>query len=701
MNSGLSFFKSKVAKRIFILFLLCAMLPISIFSFLTYTQASSHLRRQCIQSIQNSAKSYGLILFERFTQLDFELSVIADTYLSHINEINKPVPSVEVYEKTTKKLKSVLFINDFGEVKHILGKTKNIPPPIISGFQSDISPKTSIRFLKGSDNTCRIFLSRSTTGPGNKKGILIAEVNTLKLWGIGYKNILPAMTDFAILDHNRKNIFGSFLLPPEKVHLIRFDNKGLESRSLGYASGDNDFFLAYWPMFLQSKFNGPNLIILLRKNQKDVFKPLSHLKKLFPLVVLLALWLVLLFSISAIRKSLDPLDKLKEGARRLSNRDFGTYVDITSNDEFQEVADTFNKGTAYLERQFAAMEAMAEIDRVVHSSLDKKTIINTGLRGIYNFFGCETITFCSLNNLKSSSAPAVTYLGPDAFNMQDHLLSFSQAEKDKLTQSTDAFRVEIDKPLPSFLSEKSAKEMKQHMIQPLFYNDELMGILCLGFKEEKVFTDDETNYLKGLASLLTSALSNARLVEELELLNWGALEALARTVDAKSNWTAGHSERVAAVAIRIAHALGFKQEEIDNLNRAAFLHDIGKIGIPLQILDKNSQLSDEEYDQIKTHPEIGAKIIEPIEVYADAVPIIQQHHEKFNGTGYPQGLSGDEIVLGARILAVADAYDAMIADRPYRQGAVKEKVLNIIKSESGRHFDPMVVEAFLSTELAC
>ena len=123
----------------------------------------------------------------------------------------------------------------------------------------------------------------------------------------------------------------------------------------------------------------------------------------------------------------------------------------------------------------------------------------------------------------------------------------------------------------------------------------------------------------------------------------------------------------------------------------------GKIGVPLAILDKPSALDKKEYAIIKDHPAIGAQILEPIEAYADVIPIVLQHHERYNGKGYPKGLSGENIVLGARILAVADVFDAVASERPYRQGWVEEKAIALITDNAGIDFDPKVVEAFLST----
>jgi HD-GYP domain-containing protein (c-di-GMP phosphodiesterase class II) len=141
--------------------------------------------------------------------------------------------------------------------------------------------------------------------------------------------------------------------------------------------------------------------------------------------------------------------------------------------------------------------------------------------------------------------------------------------------------------------------------------------------------------------------------------------------------------------------MGLTPEELDNLHRGGLLHDIGKIGIPVSILDKPGKLTDEEFKAIRRHSAIGASILEPIAAYAHAIPIVLQHHEHFNGNGYPDGLTAETISLGARILAVADVYDALVSDRPYRSGMDQERVMEIIEKESGKQFDPNVVQALL------
>lgn len=181
--------------------------------------------------------------------------------------------------------------------------------------------------------------------------------------------------------------------------------------------------------------------------------------------------------------------------------------------------------------------------------------------------------------------------------------------------------------------------------------------------------------------------------KRLDQLNKGTLIALARTIDAKSKWTAGHSERVTQLAFEIGQELGLSQDELDNLHRASLLHDIGKIGTPAELIDKADKLTDEEYQILREHPSLGERILEPLEAFAEATPMVKQHHEWFNGKGYPDGLAGEEINIGARIMAVADVYDALCSERPYRDPIDHDRVIEIIKEKSGSHFDPKVTEA--------
>ena len=204
--------------------------------------------------------------------------------------------------------------------------------------------------------------------------------------------------------------------------------------------------------------------------------------------------------------------------------------------------------------------------------------------------------------------------------------------------------------------------------------------------------------IRQVADQTAIALSRARLIEELSQNDLGTLTALARTVDTNSPWTAGHSERVTNLAMDLGRELGLPPDDIDLLRRGGLLHDIGKVGVPPSILDKPGKLTEEEFAVIKKHPSKGAEILEPIRNLQKVIPIVFQHHERFDGKGYPNGLSGEYISLHARILALADVVDALISDRPYRPGWSREKVLAYARENSGLQFDPSVVEAYCRIE---
>ncbi|MBT3713977.1 MAG: PAS domain S-box protein [Anaerolineae bacterium] len=176
---------------------------------------------------------------------------------------------------------------------------------------------------------------------------------------------------------------------------------------------------------------------------------------------------------------------------------------------------------------------------------------------------------------------------------------------------------------------------------------------------------------------------------EMTLVGWS------RAMDLRDNETEGHTQRVTNMTVRIARAMELDEEAIANIRRGALLHDMGKLGIPDSILLKPGKLTDEEWVIMRKHPQFAYEMLSPIDFLKSALDIPYSHHEKWDGTGYPRGLKGEEIPFAARIFAVADVWDALRSDRPYRKGWPVEKVREYICSEAGKHFDPTVVEAFV------
>ncbi len=173
------------------------------------------------------------------------------------------------------------------------------------------------------------------------------------------------------------------------------------------------------------------------------------------------------------------------------------------------------------------------------------------------------------------------------------------------------------------------------------------------------------------------------------------IKALAAALDARDHYTHGHSRQVTDYAVAIAGMLKMNKREIDNIRDAGLLHDIGKIGISDAVLLKPGPLTPQEYDLIKQHPDIGKKILEPVNSLSDKIPLIYHHHERYDGQGYPSGLKGEDIPLGARILSVADVYQAMTSDRPYRKALSRQIAVEELIKNKGKQFDPRLVEIFV------
>lgn len=175
----------------------------------------------------------------------------------------------------------------------------------------------------------------------------------------------------------------------------------------------------------------------------------------------------------------------------------------------------------------------------------------------------------------------------------------------------------------------------------------------------------------------------------------GTMESLRLAVDAKDSYTKNHSDRVSYYAVLIAQKLNLSESEIETIRDGGLFHDIGKIGIPDSILQKTSKLTDEEYDDIKNHPSIGAHILKPAKIFENIIPIVKHHHERYDGHGYPSNLKGEEIPLSARIVCIADSFDAMTSDRSYRPRFTLFKALEELERCKGTQFDPQLVDLFV------
>jgi HD-GYP domain-containing protein (c-di-GMP phosphodiesterase class II) len=214
--------------------------------------------------------------------------------------------------------------------------------------------------------------------------------------------------------------------------------------------------------------------------------------------------------------------------------------------------------------------------------------------------------------------------------------------------------------------------------------------------DDRPINETDLERLQYVASLIATQLANARIYADLKGLLFGVIRGLTAAIDAKDPYTSGHSERVARIAARLGEELGMSPAQRSDLYLTGLLHDVGKIGIDDQVLKKNGPLTPDEFRQIQSHVEIGVTILKDLKKLSHILPGVKHHHESLDGTGYPDHLAGDDIPFEARILAVADAYDAMSSNRPYRKRLSLAQIDRIFQEGRNTQWDPDVVDALFA-----
>jgi putative nucleotidyltransferase with HDIG domain len=679
--------RSRVARRIFVLFIICAVIPIAALAFLAFGLVSGQLQEQSQRRLHQAARTVGLALYERLLFLDAE----ADRFLlRRSGEAGGARVALigELRNELLRRFVGLARVGRSGESDVLLGA---LAPVELGARERDgLSSGKTVLFTRiSAEGSARVFLAKAL-GAQATGDLLLAEVAPGYLWGAGEGVPLPAVTELCVLDPGGRVLMCTLPISAQGLQEATQRETHSGAKQFRWSSEDEAYLAAAWPIFMPSRFASRPWTVVVSESERSALASLDYFRMVFPLVVLLSLWLVTLFSLRLIRRSLVPLDRLQEGTRRIATGQFDSRVAVTSRDEFEELAGSFNRMAEQLGRQFHTLASMTEITQVVLSSLETTRVVETVLARMADVSPCDRIGVI----LTSGPPPAAARL-----YLQDPTGARAAIEEPVQLEAQDgreleAARVLLPPALPGYLASLGQRGIRSCVLLPIALRGRLAAVIVLGYRADADGGERELGPARQLADQVAVALANARLVEELDQLSWGTLRALARAIDAKSPWTAGHSERVTSLAIEIGRAMGLGPKELDVMQRAGLLHDIGKIGTPPGILDKPGRLTDDELKVMREHAQVGASILAPIAAYAEVIPVVRQHHERYDGRGYPDGLAGQAIDLRARIFSVADVYDALRSDRPYRTGQDRQTVVDYIRAGSGTQFDPEIVEVF-------
>jgi putative nucleotidyltransferase with HDIG domain len=349
-----------------------------------------------------------------------------------------------------------------------------------------------------------------------------------------------------------------------------------------------------------------------------------------------------------------------------------------------------------LKLRVAMLERLIEVGQVVSSSLDVDAVVESALGNVRHVLGAQ---WCALRLLDEETRELVlkASLGMDAE---------LQARAGRVSREGTLLGKVLETGEPVVVEDLTASgqsvhlpyysaEMRAVAVVPVRAGGKVLGTLEAYSPVPRRWSKEEVGYLGIVASQAGLAVENARLYSSLREYYLSAVQALAAALEAKDVYTRGHSLRVARWARACARELGLGTEEQEQVYLAGLLHDLGKIGVREDILLKPGKLNEEEIREMQSHPVVGARILEPARFPAAVIEAVRHHHEDYGGAGYPAGLAGEEIPLLARIIRVADTYDAMTSARPYREALSAQQARQELSRCAGRQFDPRVVEAFL------
>jgi putative nucleotidyltransferase with HDIG domain len=693
--SVFSHLRSSFGRRIFLLFALCIVVPGVIFGYLSLRQVEEKFHQETMRRMRFQSRQIGMAIHGGLssirTEVEFLAGILGDGTTPNFRRSsdwgwlfhNRPLLGATRFRLGSRA--EALFGNPCP------------PPPQTDAARSHLVTRQGLLYLQqNAGGSPRFFLAHAIRGKAPERELLACEVNPDYLWE-RVRDVAPPVTEVAVLSPDGAPLFQTQPVPVAVLGRVEQERRKGPAGNFEWGQGPETLLVDHAAIFLKPAFLSDDWIVVVSQPRSEAFATAKRFTQALFLSIALVVLMAGLFAHVQIRRSVAPLAVLKEGTRRISGGDFDSRVEIVSRDEFGELGQSFNTMADHLGREFRIQAEMGRIVQTILGETEKRKIVEAVLDNVNAVVPCDCAGL-SLMDPGAVKNEATAYIREDASIVpsvtRQAMLPLSTEEICRMKSAEKSVIVGKGADFGNFLSGWTGTRPAAFLLSPLVTRGELVGAIILGYRNPPDPSREILIRIRQVTDQTAIALSRARLLEELAQNDLGTLTALARTVDTNSPWTAGHSERVTNLAMDLGRDLGLPPDEIDLLHRGGLLHDIGKIGVPASILEKAGKLTEEEFTVIKKHPSKGVGILESIPNLQKVIPIVSQHHERFDGKGYPNGMSGGDISLHARILALADVVDALVSDRPYRPGWSREKVLLHTREQSGLHFDPSVVEAF-------
>lgn len=677
----LNLLRTRVARRVLLLFLLGAILPVTVLSIYGYDYLASALEERARADLRAEAKSGGMMVLDRIGALGATLAQLAALPRPLLESDGALAPSAG---SMGPRFNSLHLRLEDGTLRALRGDSIALPALSVAQRQHLRTGGIVLLVDPSRDRDPDVYLVSATD---QRRAELWGRIDPASVWRSDPGRSLASPGVSICL-----RVASGATLACGNTSFATALSAAEDGAPLAFRSGNESWMGAEWTLFLGRMYAAPSWRLGIAVSEASVRAPLARFRQNLFLGLVLLLVVVFFLTHVQLRRQMQPLEALEAGTRRVAAGNFTEPVTVQSRDEFATLAESFNGMADDLRAQFLAREAMAEVSNAALGSPNPTAVMEAIFRGRSVLFGGSGLTLA----LARGDDPFWWRVKNDVLFGQGQPprdISPPAHELDELRARPEGFVVRRGERSRSYFEPPGEVLLREAVVIPLFREGELAGALVRPSAPEEEGAPAPLARLKAHATQIGVAIANTKLLDQLDSLSWGALTALARTIDAASPWTAGHSERVTQGAVEIGRRLGLPDDDLDLLHRGGLLHDIGKIGVPTHILDKPGALTEEELVAVRAHPAIGARILAPIAAFRRAIPLVLHHHEALDGSGYPHGLSGDQIPLIVRILTVADVFDALVSERPYRAAWPAERAIALLQEGSGTKFDPRAVGA--------
>ena len=508
MKFQYQFLRSKVARRIVWLFFLSALVPIIATALLSYTYVSDLLIQQSQTQMRQAGKLYGMAVLERLLFIDDKLRNIA--LLINTKQELQPDELRQYFggELNTLALTGsdkkidALFIDKLSPLK--------LPP---LNQEDYLSNKANIFSMLASDGTRKIYMRISIGSLQTSGQSLVAEINQEYLWGD--KDTLPFSTYLCVVENSDKILFCSHPAPEQLLQKLTIDAADTESRTIFWTYQNEKYLAVSWELFIKSRFNGPRWRIIASQREADALMLINTFNKLYPLVIGLSLLVILLLSISQIRRSLVPLERLIEGTQRVTNREFDKPVVVESHDEFATLANSFNTMTARLGKQIHALTVLSEIDKLILTNPDIETVLQTILNRIPHIVPCEFISICLTDKTDKETGWAYVSHFDGDHKPKLKKVAIPSNERKRLLEIDNTLVVNLYHETWRFLDYFKKQGVTQAQIFPVSLEENIVAIISLGWRKKLPLNSDDNANMRDLTDRLAVALATAERDEKL------------------------------------------------------------------------------------------------------------------------------------------------------------------------------------------